>query len=191
MKHRIIWRRQGSADSKKLFTLQKKIIRIMMGVKSLNYFRDLFKRLQTLTFPYEYIYINFITNNKELFLMNVDVHSVNTRHKHGLHKPTANLSCLWKSIYYAGIKIFSNLQSDLKCLKVATHVTASLTSLHDQSFCTRMHKIPSPPHGTSTLEYTPVCTWNMSSSDDDALEFGCFCPYVQEKTAKEETWCVV
>jgi hypothetical protein len=28
------------------------------------------------------------------------------------HKPTANLSCLQKSAYYAGIKIFSNLPSD-------------------------------------------------------------------------------
>jgi hypothetical protein len=54
-------------------------------------------------------------------------------------------------------------------VKVATHVTASLTSLHDQSFRTKTHKIPSPPHGTSTLEQAPVCTWNMSSSDDDAM----------------------
>jgi hypothetical protein len=54
--------------------------------------------------------------------------------------------------------------------KVATHVTASLTSLHDQSYLgTRTHKIPSPPHGTNTLELAPVCTWNMSSSDDDAM----------------------
>jgi hypothetical protein len=53
--------------------------------------------------------------------------------------------------------------------KVTTHATASLTSLHVQSFCTRTHKIPSPPHGTSTLEQAPVCSWNMSSSDDDAM----------------------
>jgi hypothetical protein len=41
----------NSADSKKVFTLQKKIVRIMMGVKSHHSCRDLFKRLQTLTFP--------------------------------------------------------------------------------------------------------------------------------------------
>jgi hypothetical protein len=47
-----------SADNKKLFTLHKKIVTIMMGVKSHNSFRDLFMRLQTLTFPCEYINIH-------------------------------------------------------------------------------------------------------------------------------------
>jgi hypothetical protein len=73
----------------------------------------------------------------------------------------------------------------LSSLNVATHVTASLTSSHDQSFCTSTHKIPSPQHGTSTLEQAPVYIWNMSSSDDDALALDAFRPYVQEKTAKE------
>jgi hypothetical protein len=40
----------------------------------------------------------------------------NTRHKHSLHKPVTNLSCFQKGIYYAGIKIFNNLLSVLKCL---------------------------------------------------------------------------
>jgi hypothetical protein len=48
--------------------------------------------------------------------MNLDVHSVNTRHKHCLHKPFTNFSCFQKSIYYAGITIFNNIPSDLKCL---------------------------------------------------------------------------
>jgi hypothetical protein len=40
----------------------------------------------------------------------------NTRHKHQLHKPTANLSCIQKSLYDAGIKMFNNLPSDLRSL---------------------------------------------------------------------------
>jgi hypothetical protein len=59
-------------------------------------------------------------------------------------------------------------------LKVATHLTANLTSLHDQSFCTSKHKISSPPHGTSTLEQVPVCTWNLSSSDDNVRALAAF-----------------
>jgi hypothetical protein len=94
-----------------------KTVRIMICVKSHNSCRDLFKRLQILTFPSEYIYslINFITNNKELSQTNAEVHSVNTGHKHCLHKPIANLSCFQKNVYYAGIKIFNNLPIDLKC----------------------------------------------------------------------------
>jgi hypothetical protein len=92
----------------------------MMGVKSYNSCRacrDIL-RLQVLSFPCEYIYSlrNFITNNELHFQMNADVHSVNIRYKYFLHKPTANLSCFQKSTYYAGIKIFTNLLSDLKCL---------------------------------------------------------------------------
>jgi hypothetical protein len=78
-----------------------------------------------------------------------------------------------------------------KSVKVATHVTASLTSLHDQSFCTSTHKIPSPPHGTSTLEKAPVCTWNMSSSDDDALALAAFVLMCKRKPRKKkrDVWC--
>jgi hypothetical protein len=39
----------NSSDSKKVFTLQKKIVRLVMGVKSCNSCRDLFKRLEILT----------------------------------------------------------------------------------------------------------------------------------------------
>jgi hypothetical protein len=74
---------------------------------------------------------------------------------------------------------------------VATHVIASLTSLRDQSFCTRTHKIPSPPHGTSTLEQAPVCTWNMSSSDDDVLALAVFVLMCKRKPRKKkrDVWC--
>jgi hypothetical protein len=92
----------------------------MMCVKSNNSCSDLFTRQQILTFSSEYVYslINFITNNKEHFQTNVDIHSVNTRHKHCLHKPLASLSCFQKRSNHAGIKIFSNIPSDLKCLQI-------------------------------------------------------------------------
>jgi hypothetical protein len=57
-----------------------------------------------------------IYSNQERFGANADVHSVDTRNKHNLHRPTANLSCFQKNAYYAGIKIFNNLPSDLKSL---------------------------------------------------------------------------
>jgi hypothetical protein len=94
----------NSSVSKKVFSLQKKIVRI---------------RLQILTFLCEYIYslISYIINTKNLFQMNTKVHSVNIRYKHCLHKQIANLSCFQKSAYYAGIKIFSSLPSEPKSLR--------------------------------------------------------------------------
>jgi hypothetical protein len=72
--------------------------------------------IEILTLPYEYIFslINFFTNNEGHFQNNADVHSVNTRYKHYLHKPTPYLLCFQKSAYYVAINIFNNLPSDLK-----------------------------------------------------------------------------
>jgi hypothetical protein len=116
MKHGIIfW--GNSSDSRKVFLLQKKIVRLVMGIKSRNSYRDLFKRLEIITLPCEYIFslINFVTDN-ECFQTNADVHRVNTKHKHYLPKPTVNISCFQKSTHYAGIKVFNNLPSDLRSL---------------------------------------------------------------------------
>jgi hypothetical protein len=55
--------------------------------------------------------MNFIVNNQELFQTNSAVRSVNTRNKHQLHKPIANLSSFQKSAFYTGIKIFNSLTS--------------------------------------------------------------------------------
>jgi hypothetical protein len=73
----------NSSESKKVFTLQKKIVRIMVDAKPWNSYRGLFKRFKVLPLPCEYIFslMNFITNNQEHFQTNSAVHSVNTRYK--------------------------------------------------------------------------------------------------------------
>jgi hypothetical protein len=78
--------------------------------------RGLFKRLQILPLPCEYIFslLNFIINNQEHFQINSVVHSVNTRNKNHLHRPVASLTGFQKSTYYSGINIFNNLPSSLK-----------------------------------------------------------------------------
>jgi hypothetical protein len=108
----------NSSDSKKVFTLQKKTLRIMVGIKPRNSCRDLFKKLQILPLPCEYIFswLNFIISNQGHFQTNSVVHSVNTRNKHRLQRPIANLTGFQKSTYYSGINIFNNLPSSLKSL---------------------------------------------------------------------------
>jgi hypothetical protein len=108
----------NSSDSKKVFTLQKKTVKIKVSIKPQNSCRYLFKRLQILSLQCEYIFslLNFIINNQEHFQANSAVHSVNTRNKHYLHRPMANLTGFQKSTYYSGIKIFNNLQSSLESL---------------------------------------------------------------------------
>jgi hypothetical protein len=108
----------NSSDSKKVFTLQKKTVRITVNAKPQTPVREKFKKLQILLRPCEYILslLNFVMNNQEHFQTNSAVHSVNTRHKHHLHRPAANLPCFQKSTYYSGINIFNNLPASHKSL---------------------------------------------------------------------------
>jgi hypothetical protein len=101
----------NSSHSKKILTLQKKIVRLMAGVKSRNSCKNLFKRLEILTLQCEYIFSLkiFIAKNQEMFPTNSHIHTVNTRNNNQLHRPIANLSCFQPSAYYAGIKIFDSL----------------------------------------------------------------------------------
>jgi hypothetical protein len=59
----------------------------------------------------------FIVNNQENFQTNSSILNINTRNKHHLHRPNANLSCLQKSTVYDGIRIYNSLQRSLTSLK--------------------------------------------------------------------------
>jgi IS1 family transposase len=106
-------------NSKMIFTFQKRTVRIIAGVKSRNSCRNLFMRLKILPLPCEYIFtlMNLVVNHQEHFQTNSAIHSVNTRNRGHLHRPSANLSCFKKSAYYAGIKkILNSLPSNLRSL---------------------------------------------------------------------------
>jgi hypothetical protein len=77
-----------------------------------------------------------VQKNQENFQTNSAVHSINTRNKHHLHRPIANLSCLQKSAFYSSIRIFNRLPysvTDLKNEKVQFKV-ALRRYLNAQSF---------------------------------------------------------
>jgi hypothetical protein len=97
MKYRIIFG-GNSSNSRKIFSLQNKIIRIMVGAHPRTPCRSLFKKPEILPVPCQYIFslMNFFVNNQENFQANSSVHSINTRNKHHLHRPIANLSCFQK-----------------------------------------------------------------------------------------------
>jgi hypothetical protein len=108
----------NSPNSKMIFTLWKRTVRIIGYVKSRNSCRNLFMRLEILPLPCEYIFtlMNFVVNNQEHFQTNSSIHSVNTRNRDHLHRPTTNLLRFQKSVYYAVIKIFNSLPSNLRSL---------------------------------------------------------------------------
>jgi hypothetical protein len=83
----------NSYDSIKIFKMQKRVIRIIMGHGNRDCCRNLFKELKILPFISQYIFslLIFVVNNRDEFLINSENHSINTRQGSNLHLPLANL----------------------------------------------------------------------------------------------------
>ena len=80
---------------------------------------EVYKQLVILPIPCQYLLslINFIINNQVIFQTNSSMHNVNTRNKNHIHRPNANLSCIQKSTFYAGSKIFNSVPPSVSILK--------------------------------------------------------------------------
>jgi hypothetical protein len=81
--------RGSSTDVKGVPSLQKKAVRIMMGVNSRSSCRPVLKKLKILTVPAQYIssLMTFFVQNSEYFIFNHSVHSIETRGRLQLHRP--------------------------------------------------------------------------------------------------------
>ena len=112
----IFW---GSSNlSNNIFKLQKRTIRIITSKSKSDSCRQLYKQLQILTLPAQYILslVMFVVKNRDFFPSNSEIYDRNTRYKHNLHVPTTNLSLVQKGVLYSGIKIFNHLQMHIKSL---------------------------------------------------------------------------
>jgi uncharacterized membrane protein len=91
----------------------------MVGAHPRTSCRRLLKKLEILTVPSQYVYslMSFFIGNQEKFQTNSSVHNINTRNKHHLHRPVANLSCFQKGASYSGIRIFNSLPRSITNLK--------------------------------------------------------------------------
>jgi hypothetical protein len=72
-----------SANTQKLFIIQKRAIRIIMGIKKRISCRGIFKKLEILPLKSQYIYslLQFIIKHKHVLTLNSDIHSMQTRQK--------------------------------------------------------------------------------------------------------------
>jgi hypothetical protein len=105
----IFW--ENSYYSNIIFRLQKKAIRIIMGVRNRDSCRKYFREMKILPLKSQYVYSLslFVINNRHNFKVNSEVHNINTRTKSDLHHPSSYLSVFQKGTYYAGIKVFAYL----------------------------------------------------------------------------------
>ena len=101
-----------------IFRLQKRIIRIVVGIRGRDSCREHFKKLKILPLQSQYILslLLFVINNRDYFMVNSEIHNINTMTKSNLHRPISNLSAYQKGTYYSGIKVFNSLPSQIKDL---------------------------------------------------------------------------
>ena len=108
----------GSNYNKIIFKIQKRVVRIIMGAGRRDSCRTIFKKLNVLPLQAQYIFslLMFVVKNKDVFKTNLEVHGLNTRAKHDLHIPVANLSIFQKGVLSSGTKLFNYLPKTLKQL---------------------------------------------------------------------------
>jgi hypothetical protein len=107
---------ENSPNSIKILRLQKKIIRIMMGCRSKDSCRKLFFNLEILTLPSQYILslLLFMIRNKNQFLVNSEIHHIDTRQQANFQQPSVNMAEYQKGVYCFGVKVFNVLPSYIK-----------------------------------------------------------------------------
>jgi len=105
-----------SPETIKIFRLQKKIIRIMTGCRSMDSCRKLFINLEILPLPSQYILslLLFMIRNKNQFLINSEIHHIDTRQHANFHQPSVNVTKYQKGVYCLGVKVFNMLLSYIK-----------------------------------------------------------------------------
>jgi hypothetical protein len=105
-----------SPDSLKVFLLQKRVIRTMIGCGRRDSCRRLFVELGILTLPSQYIFclLLFVVKNRKLFSSNKDLHLINTRQQLNFHQPSAHLKKCQLGPYCTGIKLFNTFPATLK-----------------------------------------------------------------------------
>jgi hypothetical protein len=89
----------NSSNSSKIFTLEKKMTRIIAVTQPRTSCISLFKKVGILPVPCKYPFslINLTVNNQEGFQKNSPIHNIKTRNKHLLQRPHDNLSCCQKT----------------------------------------------------------------------------------------------
>jgi hypothetical protein len=108
----------NSYYSNTIFRLQKRTIRIIVGIRDRDSCTEHFRKLKILPLKSQYILSHslFVINNENYFKINSEIHNINTRTKSKMHQPLPHLSTYQKRTYYFGIKVFNSLRAQIKDL---------------------------------------------------------------------------
>jgi hypothetical protein len=91
--------------SENIFKIQKRI-RVITNSGRRDSCSNLYKNIQILPLPSQYIFSLLDTVNKNIscFISNCEVHDINTRHNHNLHLPSTSLSLVQKGVPFLEVR---------------------------------------------------------------------------------------
>jgi len=123
--------RGNSHHSDRIFKIQKRMIRIITNTGRQDSCHQLYKQLQILPLPSQYIFslLAFVNKNRGLFLSNSEIHDINTRYNYNVHLPSTNLTLEQKGVLYSESRIYNHLPLNNKILlNDAKHFKSTLRS---------------------------------------------------------------
>ena len=117
----IFWSGASKFNFNKIFKVQKKIVRLITGSPFRAHTNPLFSRLAMLKLEdmkkiemCKFIYNNLDEENFFNFSTRSSVHSHDTRNRSLLNLPQPRSNLLLNSIFFEGIRVFNDLDSDVK-----------------------------------------------------------------------------
>jgi hypothetical protein len=121
----IFWGNCHFSDS--IFKIKKRIIRVITNTGRRDSCHELYKKLQILPLPSQYIssLLVFVNKNRSCFISNSEIHDINTRHNHNLHLPSTNLTLVQKGVLFSGSKIYNHCN----CLSCRPTLVTNIFSL--------------------------------------------------------------
>jgi hypothetical protein len=130
----------NSSFRMQIFRIQKRIIRVMSGLRPWDSCRDAFRDWRILPLQSQYIFslLIFVVNNVGLYHTTSQIHGFNTRRNFDLYCPQTNLTIYQRGLYYFGIKLFNHLPLNMKKLthSIKLFRVALSAFLHSKSFYT-------------------------------------------------------
>ena len=108
----------ASAESRKVFLLQKRIFRVITGSPPRATWRTLFCKLGILKMVAQYVLclMKFLASNLELFTFNISVHGINTRTSSKLDNPSVRLKLNQQGPYNSCVNIYNKFPNDFAIL---------------------------------------------------------------------------
>jgi hypothetical protein len=97
---------------------KKRIIRVIISSGRYDSCRELYKKLQILPLPSQYIFslLVFVNKNRSCFKYNSEIHNINIHYNHNLYLPSTNLTLVQKGVLFSENKIYNHLPLNIKML---------------------------------------------------------------------------